>query len=220
MKKRLFLLALIIISVSQLQAQVTIGSGGSPHSDALLELKENDSGTSSKGLLLPRVSLMSTYLPDPLSGHVEGMTVYNQATQNDVTPGYYYNDGMQWLRLATGEGTGSSSPKFFYMPSIVLPTNTDDQGYDNQTETFSIDLYNNYAEQFGLSNSATSVQNPASYTTLPLVDIGSLNYFVTYYDNTVFQSVSLSDTGILTYKLVPGHIITEKTFMNIIFQEK
>jgi len=217
MKRKLLSLTLIIISVVQLQAQVTIGSGEPPHTDALLELKENNMGTSSKGLLLPRVSLTSTTSFDPLSTHVEGMTVYNQATANDVTPGYYYNDGTQWLRLATG---GS---RFFYMPSIILPTDTDDPGYELATEIFTVDLYSKYAAQFGFSNPATTVKNPESVTTavtLPVIGSNALNYFVIYYDDTVFESVSISDMGVLKYKLISGHVITENTFMNIVFQEK
>jgi hypothetical protein len=40
-----------------IQAQVTIGSDTEPNKDALLDLKQNNTGSSSKGLLLPRVSL-------------------------------------------------------------------------------------------------------------------------------------------------------------------
>src|SRR5690606_9320337 len=42
----------------------------------------------------------------PLTAHVEGMTIYNTATAGTgataVTPGYYYNDGAKWVRIATG----------------------------------------------------------------------------------------------------------------------
>ena len=67
--------------------------------NAALEVESTD-----KGILLPRVGLTATNSFAPLSAHVAGMTVYNTATAgtepNNVTPGYYYNDGTQWVRIA------------------------------------------------------------------------------------------------------------------------
>lgn len=57
-------------------------------------------GSSDKGLLLNRVSLTATANATPLVAHVAGMVVYNTATAGDVTPGYYYNDGTKWVRVA------------------------------------------------------------------------------------------------------------------------
>src|SRR5690606_13336687 len=65
--------------------------------------------SSNKGLLLPRLALTSTDSFAPLTAHVQGMTVYNTAEKGSgetaVTPGYYYNDGTQWVRIATGADT-------------------------------------------------------------------------------------------------------------------
>lgn len=62
--------------------------------------------STAKGLLMPRLALTATNNFAPLAAHVAGMTVYNTATAgvapNNVTPGYYYNDGTQWVRVATG----------------------------------------------------------------------------------------------------------------------
>jgi len=62
--------------------------------------------SANKGILLPRLGLTATNSFAPLAAHVAGMTVYNTATAgtapNNVTPGYYYNDGTQWVRVATG----------------------------------------------------------------------------------------------------------------------
>ncbi|MDR1503046.1 MAG: hypothetical protein LBT43_11400 [Prevotella sp.] len=57
---RLLLLCLVICFCQITQAQVTIGSNETPNVDALLDLTETSAGTSTKGLLLPRVSLSST----------------------------------------------------------------------------------------------------------------------------------------------------------------
>ncbi len=77
-------------------AQVGIGNTN-PDSDALLEVGD---GTDTKGILLPRLSLTGTGDTAPLSAHVAGMIVYNTNAVSDVTPGFYYNDGSSWVRLA------------------------------------------------------------------------------------------------------------------------
>ena len=81
-------------------AQVKIGNNPMTiNANAILELESTN-----KGLLMPRVALSSTTLTTPLSAFVEGMTVYNTNTLNDVTPGIYYSDGTKWIKQG-GEGT-------------------------------------------------------------------------------------------------------------------
>ena len=86
----------LILSFSTF-AQVGIGNTN-PNDDSLLEI--GDATTTTKGLLLPRVNLVNTSNFAPMTAHVQGMVVYNKNTAGDVTPGYYYNDGTQWVRLA------------------------------------------------------------------------------------------------------------------------
>lgn len=95
-KNQLVLLVLFIAASAT--AQIGLGTR-LPHPDAMLEV-----ATTNKGILLPRVTLTTTTIATPLSAHVEGMTVYNTATTGDVTPGYYYNDGGKWVKLATSPG--------------------------------------------------------------------------------------------------------------------
>lgn len=89
----------IFIYTANTFAQVTIGSNIEPDADAILDLKQNQDGTSEKGLLLPRVNLISSTNPSPLTEHVEGMIVYNKASVADVLPGVFYNDGTHWKRI-------------------------------------------------------------------------------------------------------------------------
>lgn len=56
-----------------------------------------DVNFSSKGLLIPRVALQLTSSFFPLSAHVAGTLVYNTATAGDVVPGFYYNNGTNWV---------------------------------------------------------------------------------------------------------------------------
>ena len=53
-----------------------------------------------QGLLMPRLALTASTNPSPLSMHIVGMTIYNTASINDLTPGFYYNDGTKWVKLA------------------------------------------------------------------------------------------------------------------------
>ncbi len=106
MKKRNLLLALAIAGTMSATAQVRIGGSSVPNPSALLDLNPDDQttlGNATLGLALPRVNLVTTVSATPLAEHIHGMTVFNMATQNDVTPGIYYNDGSKWLRLSTGE---------------------------------------------------------------------------------------------------------------------
>lgn len=204
---------LVCLSVTS-HAQVTIGSGEEPNMNAILDLKETAGGSSTKGLLLPRVTLSSTTSFSPLSAHVAGMTVYNTATTGDVTPGYYINDGTRWVR--------SSGKNQFYMPSIILPTDPatlPNSNYTYSGSTFSVNLYNLYSEQYGLSSSATSAKS-TNAPTLKVFNANQLDYYIVYFDNAVFTNVAVSTTGMLTYRLASGYTISEKTFMNILFSEK
>lgn len=97
--RKLILLFVLLFSVYG-NAQIGIGTT-TPNSNALLDI---DATTVKGGVLMPRIALTSTTSAFPLVNHVAGMTLYNTATTtgaNRVSPGYYYNNGVQWLRLIT-----------------------------------------------------------------------------------------------------------------------
>jgi len=70
------------------------------NTDALIDMQ-----STSKGLLLPRVELTSTTAAAPLANHTAGMVVYNTVSAGSggtaVSPGYYYNDGTQWVKIGS-----------------------------------------------------------------------------------------------------------------------
>ena len=124
----------------------------------------------------------------------------------------------------------SAAPKFFYAPSIVLPTNPANLSsgvtYNAGTETFTVNLHGIYNDQFGMTGdiagaTRTAIKSPTA-STLSVLPAASLEYFVTYFDNTVFDptTITLSDAGIMTYKVLPSSTVTEKTYMNIVFKVK
>lgn len=208
----------IFITSNSIKAQVTIGSAEPPHEDALLDLKQDMMGMSTKGALLPRVFLESTISPSPLTMHEEGMVVYNRTNYGDLTPGYYYSTGSEWVRLVSEKK--SYMPQFFYMPPIVLATDVMDPTYDPILEQFNVNIHSLYYSQFAIEDLTTSTQSPSA-TGLPIIyEPSALEYYVTYFDKDVFDGAVISDEGILTYQLKSTITISDKTFMNIILKVK
>ena len=124
--------------------------------------------------------------------------------------------------------TVTAAPQFFYAPSLVLPTsNTNLPNYVTYSGgTFTVNLHGIYQNQFGMVGNVsgaarTAIKSPTA-TTLPVLGAAALEYFVTYFDNTVFDptSITLSDTGVLTYQVLGTASVTEKTYMNIVFKVK
>jgi hypothetical protein len=219
-----------------MQAQVTIGSGEEPEKGELLQLKDLENVTtnavnSTKGLGLPRVSLSSktelypmflstpsnpASAPSPeyntnkaaLKLSHTGMMVYNTNATSPFEEGIYTWNGARWVRLGGQD--------WFYMPAAVLPTLTTSPNYTGSE--FVYDIYSVYAQQFGMANSASSAASETA--AIPVYTADRLVYMVTYYDNTVFQNVSLTADGKLHYKVIAGVTPTDATFMNIVFKVK
>jgi uncharacterized protein (TIGR02145 family) len=108
MKKQLFLtvvLALMLQVTSNAQS-IKLNNEGDPGS-AMLEVN-----SSSKGILIPNVSLTGSTDVTTIILPAASLLVYNTATVSDVEPGYYYNSGTSvspvWTRLSTGTGTGTA----------------------------------------------------------------------------------------------------------------
>lgn len=120
----IFTLAILTVFTFYLKAQVTIGSNHAPSVGALLQLKENDgtSQNSTKGMMLPRVSLVditnlypmfletdgsvaATYQANKsaLDAAHTGMVVYNTNNKGtDICKGLYVWDGDIWQKLHKG----------------------------------------------------------------------------------------------------------------------
>lgn len=107
MKIHLKLLTFIFFAfyINIISAQVGIGTTD-VNNNALLEL---DASQTYGGLLPPRIALVRTSDASPLSAHVQGMTIYNTRTENDVKPGKYYNDGNRWIRIEGSDPVDSVS---------------------------------------------------------------------------------------------------------------
>ncbi|MCA1919811.1 MAG: hypothetical protein LDL38_10460 [Flavobacterium piscis] len=80
-------------------AQTGIGTLN-PDNSAQLDITSNK-----RGLLMPRVALVNTTDNSPVTDPATSLMIYNTATINDVTPGYYYWNN-KWIRVGTFD-TGS-----------------------------------------------------------------------------------------------------------------
>ena len=157
-KNKNFFAAILIVTAaffaSPLKAQVTIGENTPPDANAVLDLRANNK----LGLLLPRLNLTSTASASPLSAHVKGMVVYNLVSAgtapNAVTPGFYYDDGTQWVRL-----TNQSELQTAYTFA-----------FDNATRNFTITPSGGTAEVINIPDANTF---PALSSTTGLVITGS-----------------------------------------------
>ena len=95
--------ALLVVELlsAGLQAQ-SVGIGtATPHSSARLHIEDN-----ARGLLIPRVALTGTNDVTTIPNPATSLLVYNPNPAGSgataVTPGFYYWDGSQWVRLADG----------------------------------------------------------------------------------------------------------------------
>lgn len=97
-----FIILLInILGVDYVWSQNIGVNNPTPDPSAVLDVTSTD-----KGLLVPRVSLVSTLVPLPITAPATGLLIFNTATAgtapNNVTPGFYFWDGTKWNRFDTG----------------------------------------------------------------------------------------------------------------------
>src|SRR3989338_1308643 len=96
MKTNTLMLVALVLSATQLFAQVKIGDNPNTiNANSLLELESTD-----KGFLPPRVALNSLTSSAPLTAAVaEGTLVYSDG--GTLVDGYYYWNGTRWIAVAT-----------------------------------------------------------------------------------------------------------------------
>ncbi|PKP04146.1 MAG: hypothetical protein CVU11_05945 [Bacteroidetes bacterium HGW-Bacteroidetes-6] len=90
-------IVLILLTMSQVSWAQSVGIGSTvftPAASSILEIQSTN-----KGLLIPRVALTQTTVAAPVTAPATSLMVFNTATINDVTPGYYYWTGTIWARI-------------------------------------------------------------------------------------------------------------------------
>lgn len=202
MKNIVFTILFVLIGLG-VSAQTGIGTP-TPDPSAQLEVNATD-----KGVLIPRVELTETTANNPVGNDVaNSLLVFNEADQNDVSPGFYYWFDNKWQRLIP-EGTATMS-KFFYMPALLFDTST--QG--TQTK----DLHQEYIDQFTGQNStfAKSDGAPGEIPNIPNAE--DLYYYITDYDEDVIDNVSIDSDGTMHYEVIDN--AGPYSFVNIVFVVK
>jgi len=111
-------------------------------------------------------------------------------------------------------------PKFFYMPSVMVPTAANQatqEGvtFNNGTRTGTINLYTIYQKQFG-----TPVMSSPGATALPVLPATELGFHVTYATPGVFTIVSIDAQGVMTYTVDGSANVNAGSFINIVFSVK
>jgi subtilisin-like proprotein convertase family protein len=100
MKKTTLFVLCSLVLINKGLAQVSISNPAEPPAaSAMLDVKSTN-----KGVLLPRVALLSALDASTIPSPAIALIVYNTANAgtgaNTVTPGYYAWDGSQWNRLS------------------------------------------------------------------------------------------------------------------------
>lgn len=102
MKKNLYTIAIAALFLAPFVNAQNVGIGtAAPNASAKLDITD-----ANRGVLIPRVALTATNLAGPVTAPATSLLVYNTATAgvapNNVTPGFYYWSGTQWVRFSTG----------------------------------------------------------------------------------------------------------------------
>lgn len=127
MKKllQLFLsVTLLYLCIQKMNAQVGINTDN-PDASAVLDIVAKNNN---KGLLIPRIALTgitdNITVPNPTTS----LLVYNTTTNVNITKGFYYWDGLQWLKFT------DKAERLFYgnTDPIVSPGNLAGDIYVNQ----------------------------------------------------------------------------------------
>lgn len=159
---------------------------------------------------------------------------YVSVTSNPVTPGATidreYTVGVSAATAQVGATAGTAGvvkpghqfeietdghlsvkyamPEFFYFPAINIPLSNPNG---------SLDLYGIYASRWGapMAKSATTENTNLADIIVP---VNMVDIFITYYDDTVIENVVISDAGEMTYTVKPGYVLTDESYMNILFK--
>lgn len=149
-----------------------------------------------------------------LGGQLNQATTITTTANNTLAVNGLQAGAMTDKIVATDENgilrvVKAAMPRFFYMPSMLLNTET-------VGATYTVNLYNEYKSQF---TNIPASQRSSATSNIPFIPTAAeLDYYVTYFDNTVIQIVSVQADGTLTYKVTAN--AKTSSFVNIVFVVK
>ena len=208
MKKIIYLIGLI--STFYAHAQVGINTTSPATS---FDVAKSSVATVADGVLVTRISGEELKAKDATYGNNQHATLIyvtsiptttSPKTSNIKSPGFYYYDNTisKWV----GAFRNNNFPKFFYMPSVLVNTST--------LGTKTMDLYNLYYNQFN----SPPVKSSGSVGSIPTLPKNELEYYVTYYDTSLMNNVSITADGVMSYNVIGN--ASDASFMNIVFVVK
>ena len=152
----------------------------------------------------------------------------NQVLVTESITGQNQNSAqLAWKSISDLMTVASAAPKFFYMPSLVLPLNQENSTYvtyDSQTNSYRVDLYLAFGAQF--RTPLKSSNGAASGLQGFVLNREDYEYHIISADTTVFPlndivfSTDSGEEGIFTYKVNPNAIVKKSAFMNIVLKVK
>lgn len=147
MKKHIFLLSLVLSGTSFGQNFAINATGAAGNASAALDVD-----MAGKGILIPRLALTATNVAAPVTAPATSLMVYNTATAGAgltaVSPGYYYWDGVKWVRLL-----GGTSNTFWIVGSSAATVNTPGAtGFIGTSDNNHVDFVTNGIVRGRLSN--------------------------------------------------------------------
>lgn len=145
---------------------------------------------------------------------ISNTDVLNTKTEKITNTGYYYFDGTIWQKLIY-------NVEQIYLPSFNLPL----PGISNNEIEF--DIYTNvYRKQFikaeatAPANEQTFISSNPNLTQIPdLYSANQLDFVITYFDPTIITDVSITNTGVIKYKVLNSNPPTS-SFINIVLVVK
>lgn len=117
----------------------------------------------------------------------------------------------------------SKAGRVFFPPSIEIDAS------QISTTDQTIDLYQQYANQYDLTSGSTTIngtiinystaKSPSAPNYIPIYEANDLYYYITFADTNIFDIINLSDTGVLTYRIlnIPD---SDNTLINVVFVVK
>lgn len=150
MKKIILLIAVLSLPALGF-AQVAINTtGNNPATGAGLDIDFTN-----YGLLIPRVALSSTASNAPIgAGLTTSLLVYNTAMVSDVTPGYYYWNGTNWVRFLVGKEAWMITGNDNITAPTVAVTNPIDNNFIGTTNAIDVAFASNGYERMRIKSVA------------------------------------------------------------------
>jgi hypothetical protein len=109
-------------------SQVSIGIA-TPNPSANLDVTAIDVNGARRGMLIPRLNLLNTTDATTINnGNINSLLVFNEATQADVTPGFYYWYVNKWERVANNSDIVETPTNLSYNINTGILTYVNEDG--------------------------------------------------------------------------------------------